>query len=148
MLAGGLLAPPARLALQRELVGAGLRITPQRLAVLGGLRAMRTHPTADELYHTLVAQSPRMARGTVYRTLDVLLGAGLIARVGPAGDGGRAPQRFDGAPGHHHHLIAADGTLEDLHDPALDALLAAHFAATQRPIRAVRVEVFLAEAAT
>ncbi|HHY96130.1 MAG TPA: transcriptional repressor [Firmicutes bacterium] len=57
---------------------AGLRLTPQRQAVLKTL-AEGGHPTAEELYRTLREKGVAMA--TLYRTLRLLLRLGLVRQV-------------------------------------------------------------------
>jgi len=77
-----------------------LRMTAQRQAILAELRRLTTHPTADELHSRVRRRLPRISLATVYRNLDVLCRAGLIAPV--SGDG--APRRFDSNVEPHYHV--------------------------------------------
>jgi Fur family ferric uptake transcriptional regulator len=81
---------------------AGLRSTPQRLAIL---RAVASHPrpvTAQELYARLRGKRGSPGLATVYRTLNSLSEAGVL-RTFAAGEGELAYRLCE--PGHHHHLI-------------------------------------------
>lgn len=80
---------------------AALRLTPQRRAVLEELRASPDHPTASELLRRLQRRRLGTSPATVYRSLDVLVRAGLAVELKL--DGG--PARYDGDPGHHDHLV-------------------------------------------
>src|SRR5882672_8101604 len=59
----------------------GLKVTPQRLAVVRELAADPTHPTAQELFERLRPAMPTMSFATVYNTLDALASAGLCAAL-------------------------------------------------------------------
>lgn len=58
----------------------GERITPQRRALLDALARAPQHPSADDLVE-LVGDTGAAHRATVYRTLDSLVRAGVVAHV-------------------------------------------------------------------
>src|SRR5580692_12545169 len=60
---------------------AGLKLTPQRMAIVRELANDPTHPTAQELFERLRASQPTMSFATVYNTLDALASAGLCASL-------------------------------------------------------------------
>lgn len=66
---------------------AGLRLTPQRVAICKVLSESKDHPTAMMIYHELLPQFPTLSLATVYKTLNVLKGLGLVHTLGDAGDG-------------------------------------------------------------
>jgi Fur family peroxide stress response transcriptional regulator len=68
---------------------AGLRLTPQRIAVCRALaETLRgAHPTAQALYAHLLPAYPSLSRATIYNTLQTLVNAGLVHELGTAGDG-------------------------------------------------------------
>ncbi|MEN3002204.1 MAG: Fur family transcriptional regulator [Armatimonadota bacterium] len=79
-----------RLVVNRLIEGlkrAGLRLTPQRVAICQLLAESKDHPTASMIYHALLPQFPTLSLATVYKTLDVLKRLGLIYALGDAGDG-------------------------------------------------------------
>ena len=66
---------------------AGIRITPQRMAICAALANNRTHPTALTLYREIKDRYPSLSLTTVYNTLDILAGLGAVNILGNAGDG-------------------------------------------------------------
>jgi Fur family ferric uptake transcriptional regulator len=80
-------------------VMAGLRPTPQRVAIIEALDGKDRPVTAQDL-HDEVREATGLA--TVYRTLGALAAAGL-AESFPAGEGEQAYKLCE--PAHHHHLI-------------------------------------------
>jgi Fur family transcriptional regulator, peroxide stress response regulator len=64
----------------------GMRITPQRLAICDFLVSSDSHPTADDIYHSLKPGFPSLSAATVYNTLDVLVAMGMVNALGSAGD--------------------------------------------------------------
>jgi Fe2+ or Zn2+ uptake regulation protein len=90
---------------------AGLKLTPQRMAIVRELAADESHPTAQELYDRLRPGLPTMSFATVYNTLDALTAAGLCAALSLAPGSGR----FDPNMRPHHHLVCdACGAVRDL----------------------------------
>jgi len=65
---------------------AGLRITPQRVAVCRLLSGTDRHPTAQEIYEQLAPQFPSLSLATIYNTLDALIQVGAVNALGSAGD--------------------------------------------------------------
>ena len=80
--------------------GSVFRMTRQRRVILEELRALRSHPTADELYVRVRRRLPRISLGTVYRNLEVLSEAGRIGKIELAG---RA-RRYDRTAERHYHV--------------------------------------------
>ena len=106
---------------RRRLREAGLRCTPQRLAILEALNHA-SHPTADQL-HAMVSKELPLSLATVYNTLDAFSNAGLILRV-PAPSGSC---HFCGREAAHLHLHLGDGddivdVPEDLGNRIMEAL--------------------------
>ena len=101
----------------RALRDAGLKATPQRLAILRSLVGDETHPTAQELYERLSPEFPSLSVATVYNTLSALT---RIARCTPLELGG--PVRFDpNVEPHDHAVCERCGAIRDVsHDPAAD----------------------------
>ncbi|WP_100013328.1 peroxide-responsive transcriptional repressor PerR [Lentibacillus sediminis] len=95
----------------------GVRITPQRHAVLEYLVNSMTHPTADEIYKALEGKFPNMSVATVYNNLRVLREIGLVREL-PYGD---SSSRFDCNTTEHYHIICNScGKIVDFHYPTLD----------------------------
>jgi Fe2+ or Zn2+ uptake regulation protein len=98
----------------RALREAGLKATPQRLAILSSLAGDETHPTAQELYERLSAEFPSLSVATVYNTLSALT---RIQRCRPLELGG--PLRFDpNVDAHDHAVCERCGSIRDVSDAA------------------------------
>lgn len=80
----------------------GLRMTPQRRAVLDVLLAAHDHPTAAEVWARVRTVRPGIGPATVYRTLALLVARGE-ARELTLADAGAA--RYDGNVTRHDHLV-------------------------------------------
>ena len=63
---------------EAQLRAHGYRSTPQRHQILEAVRAV-PHGTPERIYQHVRATSPGMTLSTVYRVLDVLEAAGLVA---------------------------------------------------------------------
>ncbi|MEW6130810.1 MAG: Fur family transcriptional regulator [Acidobacteriota bacterium] len=79
----------------------GLKVTPQRFAVLEFLAASHDHPTADEIFKAINHQFPRASRATVYNAVTALAEAGMID-VMCLDDG---ITRYDANLTPHHHFV-------------------------------------------
>jgi Fur family peroxide stress response transcriptional regulator len=84
-----------------QLNQAGVRATPQRIAVFRVLHGSKQHPTASAIYDAVRAQFPNISLATVYKTLDLLVSLGLASEVGQAGGG---QIHYDGNTVPHFHL--------------------------------------------
>jgi Fe2+ or Zn2+ uptake regulation protein len=85
-----------RLALEH----AGWRFTRQRAAVFEYLCAVHGHPTAEEVYLSVQRRIPHISLATVYKALEALVDAGLVAKVG----GEDGPSRYDCRRENHYHF--------------------------------------------
>lgn len=87
------------------------RNTPQRKIILEELSALKTHPTAAELFGIVRRRLPRISLGTVYRNLEVLHEDGRILKLESAG----AEARFDATTSNHHHIRCTEcGAVRDV----------------------------------
>lgn len=64
-----------------QLKSHGLKVTPQRIAILEILKDNTTHPSAEDIYGQLKPNFPSLSLATVYNTLEVLTRAGVIQEV-------------------------------------------------------------------
>jgi methylated-DNA-[protein]-cysteine S-methyltransferase len=78
----------------------GLRVTPQRRAILSAFAGGQTeHLTADDVHERCRAALPDLGRGTVYATLSELTRLGLLRTLGRAD-----PVRYETHVGEHSHF--------------------------------------------
>lgn len=113
-----------RKELQKEISEAGLKVTPQRIAVLEALVEMANHPTVDEITAHIKEHHPSIATGTVYKILETMKDKGLIMKVITD----RQVMRYDAVIQRHHHLYNSEtDRIEDYHDEELNQMLEEYF---------------------
>lgn len=95
----------------------GLRMTPQRVAIIRALIMHPGHPTVDELHTALLDKFPSMSLATVYKTITLLKQMGEVIEL----EFSSRENRFDGHnPSPHPHLICTKcGAVVD---PEVDGL--------------------------
>ncbi len=110
--------------MKQKLFEKGLKVTPQRLAILQALMSHKNHPTAEMIMEYIRVNHPNIATGTVYKILEVLVDNQIIRKVQTEND----VMRYDAIMDKHHHLYCSDSArIEDYVDPALDDLLQTYF---------------------
>ncbi len=86
-------------ALRKE----GLKITPQRIAVLEEIMKGEGHRESEDIYMAIKTRKIHVSRATVYRTLDILVQHGFARKLN-LGDGrARYEPKIDSP--HHDHMI-------------------------------------------
>jgi Fur family peroxide stress response transcriptional regulator len=83
-----------------ELKRSGLKVTPQRMAIVREIADDLSHPTAQSLFERLRPTFPTMSFATVYNTLDALARCGLTGELNLGG-----AVRFDPNTSPHHHAV-------------------------------------------
>jgi Fur family peroxide stress response transcriptional regulator len=83
-----------------ELKAIGLKVTPQRQAILKILNQNWTHPSAETIYRELLRKFPGISFATVYNTLSKLAAAEKIQEL----DIDPQKKRFDPYLAPHHHF--------------------------------------------
>jgi len=123
----------AETALAAALRERGQRVTPQRLMVAAVMHDIDGHATAEAVFRAVEARMPGVSLPTVYATLELLEGLGLIRRVATE----RGAVVYDPRTEDHHHLACRRcGALVDVEAPVeADALLAAARSAGFAPDR-------------
>jgi Fur family ferric uptake transcriptional regulator/Fur family peroxide stress response transcriptional regulator len=101
----------------------GQRVTPQRLMVARVLGDLDRHVTAEVVFDEVSRRMPGVSLPTVYATLELLEGIGLIHRVASE----RGAVIYDPRTEAHHHLVCRRcGVIVDVDAPVeADALLSA-----------------------
>jgi Fur family transcriptional regulator, peroxide stress response regulator len=99
---------------------AGLRLTPQRIAICKLLSESRSHPTAGAIYEQLRADYPSLSLMTVYNTLNALVELGAVNVLGGAGDGN---VHYDGNTSPHVNLACIScHKILDIESPKVSSL--------------------------
>ena len=102
---------------------AGLKVTPQRVAVMQALNKLH-HPTAEEIHKEVLQKIPGLSPTTVYNILDAFVKLKIISKVQSSADA----MRYDAIQIRHHHLYSTQGTrIVDYFDPELDKILCDYF---------------------
>lgn len=103
--------------------GTGYRRTSQRAMVLDVVKHADKHLTAGEVFERVRQRDPRVAYGTVYRSLHLLVQHGQIQELTFADEA----SRYDGRTDRHDHVYCKlCGVIVDVEAPM--ALMATHVA--------------------
>lgn len=109
--------------LEKRLRNSGLRVTPQRSAVLKVLMENKNHPDTETIVKEVRAHHPSIAVGTIYHILDNFLKKGLVKKV----DTEQNAVRYDAILEPHIHLFSdEDQKIRDYFDDDLIALITKH----------------------
>ena len=110
--------------LRNKLIEKGLKVTPQRMAILEAIVKLNNHPTAENIIEYIRKNHPNIATATVYKVLDALVSNDLIKKVKTAKD----IMRYDAVMESHHHLYCSESDrIEDYKDNELNELLEKYF---------------------
>jgi Fur family peroxide stress response transcriptional regulator len=119
----------------------GLKITPQRIAVLDALAHLKDHPTAECIIDFIRKNHPNIAIGTVYKTLETFVEKKIINKVKTERD----IMRYDIETHKHHHLYCDQCEhIENYYDQELDDLLQEYFSKKNIPnfnIREINLQI-------
>ncbi|MCC7202720.1 MAG: transcriptional repressor [Nitrospirae bacterium] len=79
----------------------GMRLTPQRIAILKYLDGNTSHPTAEDIYRDVRRHYPTLSFATVYNTLQTLKDHGRVMEITID------PERkhYDPNTDQHHHVV-------------------------------------------
>lgn len=98
---------------------AGVKLTHQRLEIFRELAGTEGHPDAETIFRAVQQRVPTMSLDTVYRTLWLLHGLGLVATLGPQRDRVRFDTNLDP---HHHYVCIRCELVRDFASEALNGL--------------------------
>ena len=119
----------------------GARVTRARARVLRGVIARSDHFRADDLAADLARGPSRVSRGTVYRTLALLVASALVRQI--RGDEGCVRYECVYACEPHAHLICDRcGDFFEFSDRRVRALVQAASAARGFTVRSQHLAVF------
>lgn len=125
-----------------RLSGCGMKITPQRVAVLETICKMENHPTAEQVTQKVRERYPNISTATVYNILDAFVVKGLIKKV----ETGKDVMRYDAILEPHHHLYGQEPEhIADYFDENLDHILEDYFRNKEIPgfsIENIRVQIY------
>jgi Fur family transcriptional regulator, peroxide stress response regulator len=121
-----------------KLKSTGVRMTPQRHAILSYLIQTKSHPTADDIYRSLESRFPSMSVATVYNNLKVFVESGLVREM----KFGDASSRYDADMHDHYHAICVScGKIADFEHTPIEGVEEAATEKTGFLIQGHRLEV-------
>jgi len=113
-----------------KLMANGLKVTPQRVAILEAIDKLHNHPRAEQIIEYIRENYPNIAIGTVYKVLDTLVSKNIVHRV----KSDRDIMRYDADTENHHHLYVSNSDIiADYHDQKLNELLEKYFEKNRLP---------------
>ncbi|AMA74054.1 MULTISPECIES: Fur family transcriptional regulator [Aneurinibacillus] len=122
-----------------KLRDAGVRMTPQRHAILSYLLKTMSHPTVDEIYKSLEEKFPNMSVATIYNNLRVFKDVGLVREL----TYGDASSRYDANMNEHYHAVCTNcGAVKDFYYPSLAQVEKEAAKATGFEVSSHRLEVY------
>jgi len=93
----------------------GLRLTPQREAIVRALSEGPGHPTVEEIYRRVREEFPMISLNTVYQTVDTLSAVGVITPLRNT-----EAIRYDTNREVHHHAVCMRcQKILDVSDPSV-----------------------------
>ena len=93
----------------------GLRITPQRIAIVDYLLKTEEHPSAEQIHKVVQKKYPMVSLSTVYKTLDMLKKKKLVNEIEVEGEA-----RFDAHIDDHINLVCMNcGKIDDIDENSL-----------------------------
>jgi Fur family peroxide stress response transcriptional regulator len=110
--------------IRNKLSEQGLKVTPQRIAILEAIIKLNNHPTAENIIDYIRNNHPNIATATVYKVLEALVANELIKKVKTERD----VMRYDAVMASHHHLYCSESDrIEDFVDTELNKLIENYF---------------------
>jgi Fur family peroxide stress response transcriptional regulator len=83
---------------------AGVKLTPQRIAIFECLECRRGHLSAEEVYQDVLRRYPTLSFATVYNTLQLLTGMGEVRELIVD----ELRRRYDVNTEAHHHAVCRE----------------------------------------
>lgn len=90
--------------IKERIKNAGLKSTQQRIVIYNAIVKMKMHPSAEKIFEKVQKNNPSISLGTVYKTLETLISAGLVNKVHT--DEGN--MRYDANLDYHNHIYCTN----------------------------------------
>jgi len=108
--------PTIATRLQQFIHSKGLRNTPQRDSIVETIFSSDEHFTADDLWEKIRKTQSRTSRATIYRTLSLLVEAGLLHEIDLGDDQKTYDPNFIDSPAHNHLVCIDCGKIIEFED--------------------------------
>ncbi|HHB52756.1 MAG TPA: transcriptional repressor, partial [Saprospiraceae bacterium] len=106
---------------------AGLKVTPQRVAVLKVLIDNDRHPSAEEIIKSVLDEHPSISVGTIYNILDTFVEKELIVKIQTKD----SVMRYDPIVKVHHHIYLTNNEIIDYFDDKLTSMVKEYLVANK-----------------
>ncbi|MDO9712517.1 Fur family transcriptional regulator [Paracraurococcus lichenis] len=117
----------------------GLRMTPQRHAIVRVLSEADDHPSVEQVYQRALAYNQQICLATVYRTIRIFEQKGILQ----SRDFGTGRARYEPLDHEHHHLVDVDtGDVVEFSIAAHEHLLRAIAEDLGFQVVSLRLEIF------
>ncbi|KPL06142.1 hypothetical protein AMJ86_09760 [bacterium SM23_57] len=118
----------------------GMRLTPQRMAVLKTLIGNNEHLSVEDIYERVHGDHPMIGLATVYKTIAILKEMGEITELNISNEGAR----YDGSgeTPHPHFICTRCNTIIDLEEEPLINLCENFVGKTEYLITNYRLDFF------
>jgi Fur family transcriptional regulator, peroxide stress response regulator len=102
----------------------GLKFTHQRMVIYNSIVGAENHPTAEHVFESIKTQNPSISLGTVYKTLDTFVNAGIIRKF----IDNKGVMRFDAILEAHSHIYCRKtNEISDYQNKELESMLKGFF---------------------
>jgi Fur family ferric uptake transcriptional regulator len=100
----------------------GLRRTSQRDSLVATIFAKDEHFTSEELYEKIRHSDANVSRATVYRTISLLVEAGMLREIELGGEEKTYDPNFLEKPAHNHLVCIDCGKVVEFQDDHINVL--------------------------
>jgi Fe2+ or Zn2+ uptake regulation protein len=90
----------------------GVKVTPQRVAIIDFLEKNRVHPSAEQIYDYIIKDYPSISLATIYNTLEKLEELEAVKKL-KISDDNKANYEYDLTP-HSHFYCKKCNTIYDI----------------------------------
>ena len=118
----------------------GMRLTPQRMAVLQTVIGSEEHLSAEEIYEQVRVDYPMIGLATVYKTIAMLKEMGEVVAINLHNE--RARYDGSGQAPHPHFICTNCNRIFDIEDETLEKLPGEVAAKTGHEITEYRLDFF------
>jgi Fur family transcriptional regulator, peroxide stress response regulator len=110
--------------IKEGLAAVGLKATHQRIVILDSVHNMGNHPNVEQIYADINENNPSISKGTVYKTLETFVTAGLLSKVSTH----EGQMRYDPRMDNHGHINCSNTKeIIDYYDEELNEMIVSFF---------------------